>query len=68
MRDVDLSKGYRKDGVYCFMRQFDLCESSGCPCENRVISEEAERLARIGALLAEEFEEIEREVDEVKNQ
>lgn len=60
MNDVDLSKGYRCDGQYCFMKQFDMCEKDECTCESVKSDRGSELWLKYAALMSDAFEEIER--------
>lgn len=55
-------KGYREDGVFCFLKRFDLCPEEPCECRKRECSGETEIMAKIHAYYAHEHERINEEV------
>lgn len=62
-KGLDTSKGLRKDGQYCFLKQFDMCSGEGsCKCDTPMKSDPiADILTHHLAYYAERIDEIEEE-------
>lgn len=54
---TEVSKGYREDGQFCFIKAFDLCEEE-CSCESLRGSEQSERLVKVATMMMQEHEDI----------
>ncbi len=62
----ETEKGYRDDGVFCFLKRFDLCPEENCECKKPPINKETEFLSNMYAYYAYVHERINEEVNDAR--